>query len=106
MGLSPTSSKIVTRRMHRIPGHSGWETAVARPRMGLSALSNVILRVAGLPLKQRHGVSCCGSNYAVLPVRIANNGFEPADRFVVPDVLDFDACRDRLSDPDSLHEPP
>src|SRR5262249_41632484 len=72
-----------------------------------TAASNLcrILRMADLSLKQGHGVGCCGPDHARFPVRIANDGFELADWFLVPDVLDFDAGGDRLSDADGPHEP-
>src|SRR5262245_28589923 len=72
---------------------------------GKPSLSGV-LRVVGLSLRQRHGISGCSPYDTRFTIRIANNGLQLADRLVVPDELDHDARGYCLADPDRLYEPP
>jgi len=75
--------------------------------MEIRLLSQLTHRVlAGHTPQQRHRVSCGGSDYATFPACVADDGLQLTDRLVIPDVLDFDACRNRLSDPDRLDETP
>jgi hypothetical protein len=53
-----------------------------------------------------HSVGCSGPDNASFPACITNNSLQLADGFVVPDVLDCNACGNRLSDPDGLDETP
>src|SRR5262249_26277677 len=65
-----------------------------------------IFRLAGYSARKGHGVGCSGPDNASFPACITNNSLQLADWFVVPDVLDCNACGNRLSDPNSLDETP
>src|SRR5215510_5236698 len=64
------------------------------------------LHLAGHALRQRHRVSGRGSDHAIFSACVADHGLQLADRLVIPDVLDLDACGNRLSDSDGLDETP
>ena len=65
-----------------------------------------IFRLAGYSARKRHRVSCSGPDDASFPGCIADNSLQFANGLVVPDVLDFHARRNRLSDPDGPDETP
>src|SRR5262245_56517676 len=106
-GIRPYSTVVAPqRRLQRIADaiRDGKQRSLCWGK-GCSNLCR-ILGLADLALNQRHSVGYRGPGDAGFALRVADDGFELADRLVVPDVLDSDTRGNCLSDADGLHEPP